>query len=154
MGTQEVNNAPFVYLSEIKRELEKNVDRYLEVSVKAVSTSLVNGIKVVKSNTGQQWLICVVINDGSGAIQAEMRGEIISNVLGEADEYAAAKQNGNQLVLSVIKQRISQLSKNLAALNGIIKLRLNGRDGVASVVEINELNTQNLAKSRRRKQRK
>ena len=52
-----------------------------------------------------------------------MRGEIISNVLGEADEYAAAKQNGNQSVLSVIKQRISQLSKNLAALNGIIKLR-------------------------------
>lgn len=153
-STQEVNNEPFVYLSEIKRELEKNVDRYLEVSVKAVSTSLVNGIKVVKSNTGQQWLICVVINDGSGAIQAEMRGEIISNVLGEADEYAAAKQNGNQSVLSVIKQRISQLSKNLAALNGIIKLRLNGRDGVASVVEINELSTQNLAKLRRRKRRK
>jgi len=151
--SQEVPNDPFVYLSEIKKELEKNPDRCLDVSVKAVSTTLVNGIKVVKSPSGQQWLICVVINDGSDAIQAEMRGEIIAKELGEAEEYAAAKQGSDKISLNLIKQRISELSQKLAALNSIIKLRLNGRDGVASIVEINELKSYHLAKLRRRKLR-
>eukprot|EP00088_Acartia_fossae_P036330 TRINITY_DN3751_c0_g1_i4.p1 TRINITY_DN3751_c0_g1~~TRINITY_DN3751_c0_g1_i4.p1 ORF type:complete len:602 (+),score=82.68 TRINITY_DN3751_c0_g1_i4:47-1852(+) len=150
---EEVSPEPFVYLSLVKRELRNNPGRRIDASIKAVSSTLAHGLKVSGTGDGAEWYIGVYLNDGSDYVQAELRGELLEQELGSPSDFTYAKQSGDTKEMMNFKLKKDQLSKKLAQINGIIKLRFVSENNVASVLAINELSGLHLAKLRRRKLR-
>jgi len=145
---KEMSQEPFVYLSVIKKEVEKFPDRRFSVYVKAISSTLVGSMRVNKTNDGPKWYIKMLINDGSDFVQCELSSALLDEELGSPAGYIGQE---NPEVKAKYKTEINKFSYKLANLSGILHLRWPGGDRLPVLESIQEVTGLHVAKLRRRR---
>ena len=134
---------PFQYLVSFNQRIRSSPEEIVTGRFKVVSSTLASKMKLDKSESGPQWNVQLILNDGTDSIKVDLSPVILDRKIGLAANFVQCRDPQQKVPY---KQNILKFSKLLVSLNCIATIQYSGQPGqVARIIEMEDISGKHLA---------